>query len=488
MNYRITIDEEGRFITIQGVLEVEEELFEGYGEKVVSVRDTTMEIAFFFEKLKKAVLSMRTIAKLEKNDGKYFIEWLEQKKEGSVLHRDTLEVSSSDRKFTENMDKILRSYKRVEGVSRRRVFRNYAKSAGDDDVFKKCWNALKKYGEVISVDDVDKKKATEMYAYLQKHEGDFVACPVRMTSMTRTKKSAGRSLIGLMMMIAAAILVLSFTSVPLWYGLFSSVWAVYLVADCTKKQVKKEKEFKIGVIKKFVRNLEGKIDYDYFKSLSIGKTKKTKGFVTLVKKVIKTLQGHFGDIDIEGLRNLGKEYSREYMEQLGSDNEELAIDEYVMRLLDYEIETYAHSNRCGAMSASPSVGFDHLYEVLECIGWEKEVVLTDEFIKYVRSSMRTVIENPYEGCEVELLSFVEIAVGYAKTVGVGKIVSTEEEKLTVEEFRKDVDSIFDDVCRKITETKNSHEKKQTEIVSVPALTEPEIVAGKRMKFTKDGSN
>lgn len=271
--------------------------------------------------------------------------------------------------------------------------------------------------------------------------------------------------------------------------ILSSV-AVLLMANAIyrffKIFLKEEKKCIQSVLTKCLDELEKDIDYNLLESLAMNNDIDSISLVDFIEKDMDFVNRHPEyNFDIESLRHLGESYSIAILDE-GQMDTSTKFD-YALNLLEIECEMYKCNPRKGEMVRSSEVGFDHLYELFEFIGFSKAIVRSDDFIRHVRSSMRTFIENPYGGCEVEILSMIALAVNYVQLFGIGDSFSEdglEEEK---KHFVKKLDEIFDMGCRQIQAARKLEEEisrvEQEQEKYVEALQVAQVeTGGKKIKF------
>lgn len=482
MTYRITIDDK-KCLHIDDVLVCDEELLSDYQEKIGSVHHEVVEMADFFNLLSSGICGAKTIARFESEEGKYSIDWLEVLPSGSVMHRDVIEVCGERDAFDNEMSRCLTAYNSFfRHFTQKKVYSAYAKSANEDEIFKKIWDILVEHGyEYV---ESDAKTAVEMYEYLQSHKEEFMACPIKKDSYTTYKVGVARFLLVLMAIVATISVVVTIPAGSLLF-IIQFVWSCLLVGLTFSRQIRLEAFIKTGSLSVLSTSLAKTMDRSLLKTCEDFTNNKVN-VVSLAKEAIKICKNNSGlNYDADEFYRLMEAYSKEYSEKFDGYSSSIDKYEYVRRLLAKEKKMFATNKNYLMLTSTPIIGFGHFYEILECLGWSKEIVKGDAFLYEIRSTITTIMENAYAGCECELIDLIEIAVDYARQVGIGKESLSEEETIRVRDLTARANDVFDTICKRIAyaqaleETIAAHIKTDTIGVEQTLQTSQE----KRIAFT-----
>lgn len=479
MRYLVKRDVINKTVTVVDVVIPRQKMMKGYERREGGTYCTTLTEKDFLTKFFSGVLNCDAIAKFEKSCDVYSIEWLERSSNGMQMHRDELEIEDDD--LRASIDRILRMYKKVDLSSRNAILKRFSKSSNREDIFNQCWDTLLYYFKNGDFPSMDEEKKTRIYAYTKDNSLDFLNCPV-----LSNKNKYEFFLKKFMCFYLLAIFIL--TAFLFGSSIILSSVAVLLMANAIyrffKIFLKEERKCIQSVLTKCLDELEKDIDYNLLESLAMNNDIDSISLVDFIEKDMDYANDHPEyNFDIESLRHLGESYSIAILDE-GKMDTSTKFD-YVLNLLELECEMYKCNPRKGEMVRSSEVGFDHLYELFEFIGFSKAIVQSDDFIRQVRSSMRTIIENPYGGCEVEILSMIALAVNYVQIFGIGDSFSEdglEEEKL---HFTKKLDELFDTGSRKILAAKKLEEQisrvEQEECVEALQVTQVET-GGKKIEL------
>lgn len=463
MYYRITrLDRYPNKLVVQDVIESKEKLMANFNEKVGTVVFKEFEEKDFLAKVKKAINGCKSIVAMDCNGSEYHIEWVESSGDDLLWHDDILDFGD-DQALLNKMNRLLKRYRLVDTETRKKVIKKYVANTKEDSIFKRSWDALLEYNKTGQFPPMDKKDITEMFKYIKDHKDYFTNCPLKWpTDISKAYMAAYHS-IPLFMILAALGVVLSFLSGwPIF--LLPSGYATYSAIQDFRESKKMEHYVRLSIVMDYLEAMENEIDPDYLDSLNMQNSPESKvSFVDFIERDLNFLRNHpeyeFAEEVVYGL---GVEYSVTRWRELGSPYEGEDKEDFIKLLLEVEYDMYKSNTRKGKYNREPNVGFDYLYEILEYLGWSKEQVRSDPFVYGVRSSMRTVIENPYEGCEAELIKMIDLTVSYLSMNGVGTVPTSQEERAIYEDAKKTLDEIFDEVCRKINEA-NQIESKIREI-------------------------
>ena len=408
MRYLVKRDVINKTVTVVDVVIPRQKMMKGYERREGGNYSTTLPEKKFLANFVDGILNCSAIAKFEKYRDVYTIEWLEKSSGCMQMHRDELEIEDDD--LRASIDRILRMYKKVDLSSRNAILKRFSKSSNREDIFNQCWDTLLYYFKNGDFPSMDEEKKTRIYAYMKDNSLDFLNCPV-LSNKNKYEFFLKKFMCFYLLAIFIPTAFLFGSSIIL------SCVSILLVANAIyrffKIFLKEERRCIQSVLTKCLDELEKDIDYNLLESLTISNDIDSTSLVDFIEKDMDCANDHPEyNFDIESLRHLGESYSIAILDE-GKMDTSTKFD-YVLNLLELECEMYKCNPRKGEMVRSSEVGFDHLYELFEFIGFSKAIVQSDDFIRQVRSSMRTIIENPYGGCEVEILSMIALAVNYVQ--------------------------------------------------------------------------
>lgn len=475
MRYLVKRDVINKTVTVVDVVIPNQKMMKGYERREGGTYCTTLTEKNFLTMVFSGILNCDAIAKFEKSRDVYSIEWLERSSGSMQMHRDELEIEDDD--LRGRVDRILSLYKKIDFSSRNAVLKRFSKCSNREDIFIQSWDTLLHYFKNGELPSMDVEKKTRIYAYMKDNSLDFLNCPV-LSNKNKYKFFLKRFMCFYLLAIFIPTAFLFGSSIIL------SSAAVLLVVNAVYRFfnifLKEEKKCIQSVLTKCLGELEKDIDYNLLESLTMNNDIDSISLVDFIEKDMDFVNDHPEyNFDIERFRHLGESYSIAILDE-GQMDTSTKFD-YVLNLLELECEMYKCNPRKGEMVRSSEVGFDHLYELFEFIGFSKEAVRSDDFLSQVRSSMRTIIENPYGGCEVDILSMIALAVNYVQIFGIGDSFSEdglEEEKL---HFTKKLDELFDTGSRKILAAKKLEEQisrvEQAQEECVEALQVAQVETG-----------
>ncbi len=475
MRYLVKRDVINKTVTVVDVVIPRQKMMKGYERREGGNYSTTLPEKKFLANFVDGILNCSAIAKFEKNRDVYTIEWLEKTSGSMQMHRDELEIE--DGNLRSSIDRILRMYKKIDLSSRNAILKRFSKSSNREDIFNQCWDTLLYYFKNGNFPSMDEEKKTRIYAYMKDNSEDFLNCPV-LSNKNKYKFFLKRFMCFYLLAIFIPTAFLFGSSIIL------SSAAVLLVVNAVYRFfnifLKEEKKCIQSVLTKCLDELEKDIDYNLLESLTMNNDIDSISLVDFIEKDMDYANDHPEyNFDIESLRHLGESYSIAILDE-GKMDTSTKFD-YALNLLEIECEMYKCNPRKGEMVRSSEVGFDHLYELFEFIGFSKAIVQSDDIIRQVRSSMRTIIENPYGGCEVEILSMIALAVNYVQLFGIGDSFLEDELVEEKEHFVKKLDEIFDMGCRQILAARKLEEEitrvEQTQEECVEALQVAQVETG-----------
>lgn len=461
MFYRIEKSASPDKLVISDVQFAEEKLAEGYNERKGTQVFIEMPITEFLGRLAMGIMSRQSIAKFEVNrEGRCEIEWLERTESNAILHRDVIELTFDDGLVNE-LSFLTAMFHIFREKSRKNVLSKLLKNENREDIFLQCWDALVNFKDGHSLDKYDEKDITRMYHYIREHLHYFDFCPVvPNTKLSNVRKS------NMFIKVAMVFLSLGFIRAILlgdFIRIVSIIIFGIMAKDIYRGNKNREKQLTMETVTSIKDTFEREIDVAYLKELEMEKSHEAKksGLIDFIERDLSFLASHPEyNFDSEEMSALAQEYSYDYWASPITDSEKA---DYIESFLMLEAEMYRRNPYVGMMSGTPHIGFEYFYEVFEYLGWSKEEVREDDFIREVRSVMRTVIENPYEGCEVELVTLISLATDYARMVGLGSANSDDDgTKSLVADVNKILDNIFEVISQKIVAAKNL--EKQAEAV------------------------
>ncbi len=450
MRYLVKRDVINKTVTVVDVVIPNQKMMKGYERREGGTYCTTLTEKNFLTMVFSGILNCDAIAKFEKSRDVYTIEWLERSSGSMQMHRDELEIEDDD--LRGRVDRILSLYKKIDFSSRNAVLKRFSKCSNREDIFIQSWDTLIHYFKNGELPSMDVEKATKIYSYMKDNPENFLNCPVLSDKI---------KIIFFFQKFMCAYFLVIFIMMALFFGSpiisGASILLSFAYYKFFKILQKNERICIQSVLTKCLGELEKDIDYNLLESLTMNNDIDSISLVDFIEKDMDYANDHPEyNFDIESLRHLGESYSIAILDE-GKMDTSTKFD-YVLNLLELECEMYKCNPRKGEMVRSSEVGFDHLYELFEFIGFSKAIVQSDDFIRQVRSSMRTIIENPYGGCEVEILSMIALAVNYVQIFGIGDSFSEdglEEEKL---HFTKKLDELFDTGSRKILAARKLEEE------------------------------
>lgn len=400
-------------IILEDVIGTDETLIHGYDKKIGSKVRVEMREGSFLKELILAFLKFNSIASIEKvNERSFKVEWLGVGATDARMYEDTLEFCNLEG-LVKWMNRIVSFYRVFGKFIRPGVFKRYANNCGNKKKFKKYWGFLKEFLKTGKLDEkMDKREVTECFKYMDEHREDFKSVPYFRRTVTTVFCVC---LLGLLIVTfgkASYFLVLS----KLYFSNFLFVGgASFCIFGLVFGYFNHFHEEERKTYELFLSKLEKRVDRDYLCSLDKTEQKRQIDYVTLLRKSM-----HLVDRDMDTRSNedvfysLASDYSQARFLELGEERSEVNLYEYLNTLMDELIHMFAGNRRYGMMGTSPSIGVEYMCDVIACLGYSKDEILGNKFLTRIYELTCEIFGNPYEGCELEMLELIKVAIKYLR--------------------------------------------------------------------------
>lgn len=441
MRYKVSFESGKGNILVEDIIEADEKLYEGYTTRYGVNTKRIISIDHFFGNLLKTMLKGDSIIDFHFDAGIYKIDWLEIKDGVSVMHYDTIECEGETKEFKDRMELTLKWYSNGVVPTREKATKKRLKHAPAGDQFKSIADLFYSYSEDENAINIDPKKAAEIYRFIETHPAEFQFCPSKMDSISKSK-------IQNMKFTKIIFFGMCLLNVPM-FVLTGSIARLIIILMYYISGTKIMGYFMNGVKyawqnkinNRFTTALRTRADREYLNALSNEQKQALKsGLVDIISMVIEKNKNEVDKEHIEKLLLLEIGYSLDRCKEIDGKNKFTDKYSHVYSLLDVEEEMYSSIAGVGFLNRNSKVNLDHLYDLLRFLGWDRETVLKDEFLRNVISSMKGLLEAPYEGVEVDLIGMIRLAIQYVEVCNLEDIGDDEMERIP--RFIKNLESMF----------------------------------------------
>ncbi len=445
MRYKVSYKENLNVYIIEDVLTCDERLLDGQNERYGTRAYEEYDGKRLFKRFRQAIWSRRKIMRLDYANGKFNVDWVEYRNGEAILHNDTLEFESETAcpGFVSLMSKLIAVYSQVERETKFKIAKVLMRKANDGDMVKRCSDLL--VNGKSKNEGADVKATTEMYDYIKNRENLFSYGPQKLPFYIRFQLDIAYFLTYVLLAMAVSILGACFASGLFLDGVWLFLLGVYMFNLENGLCTRLKDMYYSQAFQKRMKEIECDIDMDYLKELRKAKTdgEGEYSLADFLEKDIEYIHNHPGCQYDEGVfRALGKEYASAKFEELIAPETKVEKADYLERMCDLEVEMYATNRRYGLMNGQPAVLYQRLFDVLVYLGWSMDEIKKDRFVLEVIGAMKPIIENAYEGCEVELSSLIKVAVQYARCFDVHDEHPDMESDERVRGLMEIVDDIF----------------------------------------------
>lgn len=451
MRYRITQNDiDKNSLTICDILECDERLYDVEDIMIGNNVKKTIDLNDFVHLILVALKSRETILDFKVIGNTYTFKWLEIVDGKSIMHEDTLECAFKNDVFTSRMTLLKSIFDMIKIPSQKHVTLKRLKNSDPEDEIFKYATIFYTFGENRDLGKIDAKTATKMYRYFRDHQLETRFLPVKQSK--EIKKRIKKLTFYLFCLLASSV-----TFIPLiiiqksFFSVFFAFQALFFSLLDLSLMFSIKNDHQEESYRALKTELEKMIDRDYLRKLDMEFEKSNSiGLVDIIEKEIESLEGKLEREDVSRLRNFEIDYTnRKINELLGYRG---PIDKYMEVRILIEIRSKAYTQKSTSsdfLKKSSDISLCFFYNILEYLGFKKDDVLKNPFLREVISSLKGLSEAPYEGVEVEQLKMIDLAVLYVRKFGLEDAQDSLDETLK-DHFFKDLDALFERACRNYT--------------------------------------